>query len=136
MSVEGVSKSSIFRITKLSWNTIARWLELAAKYAGYFNGNKIKNYEIIELQDDEIRTLVQNKKNPTWIFTTLEVWSRLWVSYIVGRRNYKNVKNIINETYINGKFDKPFLFTTDGYEPYGWAVKKILGVACIYGQVI
>ena len=136
MSMEGVSKSSISRIKKISWNTVARWLELAAKYAEEFNKNRIKNYEIIELQADEIRTLVQNKKTPIWIFTTLEVWSRLWVSHIVGKRNYKNVKSIINETCAKGRFNKPFLFTTDGYEPYGWAVKKILGIACIYGQVV
>ena len=136
LSVEGVSKSSISRIKQISYNTVARWQELAAEFADHFNKIKIKGYDIIELQADEIRTLVQNKKNPTWIFTTLEVWSRLWVSYIVGKRNYKNVKTIINETYVNGKFDKPFLFTTDGYEPYGWAVKKILGIACVYGQVI
>ena len=29
-----------------------------------------------------------------------------------------------------------FLFTTDGFEMYGWAAKRLLRGVCIYGQVI
>jgi len=41
---------------------------------------------IAELQADEIRTIVRSKKNPIWIFTTMDVWSRLWPSTIVRRQ--------------------------------------------------
>jgi transposase-like protein len=37
MCVEGVSKSSIARIMKISWNTVARWEERAAAAAREFN---------------------------------------------------------------------------------------------------
>ena len=37
LSVEGMNKSAIARITRLSWNTVARWLERAAAAAGRFN---------------------------------------------------------------------------------------------------
>ena len=84
MSVEGVSKSAISRIQKLAWNTVARWLELAAEFAKRFNACKIRGFELIELQADEICTLVGNKRKQIWLFTSLEVWSRLWVSFVAG----------------------------------------------------
>ena len=30
----------------------------------------------------------------------------------------------------------PFIFTTDGFEPYSWAAKNILNSICLYAQVI
>ncbi len=41
-----------------------------------------------ELQADEIRTFTGNKKTPSWVFVTIEVWSRLWPSTVTGRRSY------------------------------------------------
>ena len=42
MGVEGVSKASIARIMRLSWNTVARWLERAAEAACRFNARMIR----------------------------------------------------------------------------------------------
>ena len=65
-----------------------------------------------------------------------EVWSRLWVSTVVGRRSYKNVRELIGETISRGRFNDRFLFTTDGFEPYAWAAKSMLAFVCVYAQVI
>jgi IS1 family transposase len=136
MAVEGVSKSSISRIKGLSWNTVASWQQKAAEHAKSFNERFIRDYELVELQADEICTFIDSRKKQTWIHTVLEVWSRLWIGSIVGRRSYRNVKSVISEAVSNGRFTHRFLFTTDGFEPYAWAVKSILGVSCIYAQVI
>jgi transposase-like protein/IS1 family transposase len=136
MSVEGMSKSSIARVKGLAWNTVAHWLELASQFAKRFNDRTIQGYAIVELQADEVCTFVQGKKSPLWIFTTLEVWSRLWVCWLVGRRIYENAKRVLSETCKRGRIRAKFLFTTNGYEPYRWAVKAVLGGACVYGQVI
>ena len=132
MSVEGMSKSSIARSKGLAWNTVAHWLDLAAQFAERFNDHMIRDFELLEVQADEICTFVQGKKSPIWIFTTLEVWSRLWVSWIVGRRIYENAKRVISDTCKRGRIQSQVLFTTDGYQPYEWAVKALLGVACVY----
>ena len=62
MSVNGIDKSSISRITRLSWTTIERWLEIAALYAQNFNEQYLKGYDIKEVQADEIRTFVDSKR--------------------------------------------------------------------------
>ena len=44
------------------WNSVARWTELAAEFAKRFNTRMIRGYELVELQADEICTLIGNKR--------------------------------------------------------------------------
>ena len=118
MSVNGVDKSSISRMTGLSWTTIERWLEIAALYAHNFNDKYLKGYDITEVQADEIRTFVDSKKNVQWLFTAIEVSSRLWISWVVGKRNDQNMKRSLWQFLSRGRVSVPFLFTTDGFDMY------------------
>lgn len=136
MTVEGVGISSISRIKRYSWNTIASWQYLACQAAGEFNDLKLKGAELIELQADEIRTFAGTKKKPMWIFVAIEVWSRLWISKVVGSRNYRNVKTLLNQVIDSCRIVNPFIFTTDGFESYSWAAKRLLDSICLYAQVI
>ena len=136
MSVHGIAISAVARIKRMAWGTVARWLELAARHAERFNHRRLRDYSIHELQADEIRTFFGNKKQIVWVLTTLEVWSRLWVFVMVGRRNFRNIKTGILDTIQRGRIEHRFLFTTDGFEMYEWAVKRLLAGVCIYGQVI
>src|SRR6266487_4808851 len=86
LSVEGLNKSAIARVKRIAWNTVARWLERAAHVCRRFNARKIAALSVAELQADEIRTIVGSKEHPLRIFTTIDVWSRLWPSTVVGRR--------------------------------------------------
>jgi len=60
----------------------------------------------------------------------MEVWSRLWLSVVIGRRSFANVKLVLRKAVHNGKYMKRFLFTSDGFDPYAWAVKQILLPLC------
>ena len=66
----------------------------------------------------------------------MEVSSRLWPATVLGRRSYKNTNNIINNTIRTGKINGRILITTDGFEPYEHRIKALIGVACVYAQVI
>ncbi len=79
----------------MAWGTVARWLELAARYAEKFNSRMLKGFILYELQADEIRTFVGTKKRVIWVLTSLEVWSGLWISAVVGPSNFRNVKGVI-----------------------------------------
>jgi transposase-like protein len=92
MCVHGLAISAMARIKRMAWGTVARWLELAATYAKRFNSRMMKGFVIHELQADEIRTFVGTKKRVIWVLTSLEVWSRLWISVVVGRRNFRHVR--------------------------------------------
>jgi len=136
MAVEGVDILATARIENLSPDTVSHWRETASECAHRFNDENLKGFDLKELQADEIRAFVDTRNKVIWIFTMFEVWSRLWVSTVVGRRSYKNVRKLIGDTISRGRFKERFLFTTDGFEPYAWAAVSMLAFICVYAQVI
>jgi transposase-like protein/IS1 family transposase len=136
LSVEGLNKSAIARVKRIAWNTVARWLERAAHVCRRFNARKMAALSVAELQADEIRTIVGSKEHPIWIFTTIDVWSRLWPATVVGRRSYRNTLALFQNVASRMNLDRVPLIITDGFEFYKRVVRRILGPACLYGQVI
>ncbi len=72
-----MNKSALARIERLSWNTVARWLERAAAAAHRFDRANMRGLVITELQLDEMSTFMPEKKRKTLVFAGVEVWSRL-----------------------------------------------------------
>jgi len=135
-SVEGMNKSAIARVQQIAWNTVDRWLEKAAAAGRRFNDRRITGLEVTELQADEIRTMVGSKQQPIWIFVSIDVWSRLWPSTVVGRRSYRNTLGLFRDVSSRMKLERIPLITTDGFEFYNHVVRRVFGAACLYGQVI
>ena len=77
LRVEGVSISATARVTGHSRNTIARWIERASTAAARFNQLMLRDFDIRELQADELCTFIGGKSRPVWLFATIEVASRL-----------------------------------------------------------
>ena len=136
LSVEGLNKSAIARVKRISWNTVHRWLQRAAGSCRRFNDRKTTGYAITELQADEIRTIIRRKEQPIWIFATIEVWSRLWPATIVGRRSYRNTLTLFRDISSRMNLERVPLITTDGFTFYAKVIRRVFGPACLYGQVI
>ena len=117
MSVEGMSRAAITRVEHLNPHTVDRWLGRASTAAERFNDTMTQNVLLQELQADELQTVASRQGQPTWVFTTLEVWSRLWVSTVVGARTAHNTEQLLNDTVTRGEIAKDCLITTDGYQP-------------------
>ena len=136
LSVEGVNKSSIARVKRIAWNTVDRWLEKAARECRRFNDRRITGLKVTELQADEIRTIVGGKEQRIWVFVSIDVWSRLWPSTIVGRRSYRNTLDLFRDLSSRMLHRGFPLIATDGFKFYQQVVRRIFGVACLYGQVV
>ncbi len=137
LNVEGLNKSAIARVKQIAWNTVDRWLERAASACRRFNDGRITGIEVTELQVDEIRTMVGGKEqSPIWNFVTIDDWSRLWPSTIVGRRSYRNTLGLFRDVSSRMNHNGVPLIATDGFEFYRKVVRRIFGAACLYGQVI
>ena len=136
LSVEGLNKSAIARVKRIAWNTVHRWLQRAADSCRGFNDRKINGFTITELQADEIRTFIRAKEQPTWIFASIEVWSRLWPATVVGRRSYRNTLALFRDISSRSNLDRVPLITTDGFTFYPKAIRRVFGPACLYAQVI
>jgi IS1 family transposase/transposase-like protein len=136
LSVEGLNKSAIARVEGIGWNTVDRWLERARDSGRRFNDQKTAGFCAVEIQADEIRTIVRGKQQPIWIFAAIEVWSRLWPATVVGRRSYENTLTLFQDIAARANDTDIPLITTDGFEFYERVVGQVFGPACIYGQVI
>ena len=136
LSVEGLNKSAIARVKRIAWNTVHRWLQKAASSCRSFNDRKLKRIALTELQADEIRTIIRAKEQPAWIFASIEVWSRLWPSTVVGRRSYRNTLALFRDISSRSNLECVPLITTDGFSFYAKVIRRVFGPACLYGQVI
>jgi IS1 family transposase len=136
LSVEGLNKSTIARVKGIGWNTVDRWLEKAADSCRRFNDRKMTGFTVAELQADEIRTIVGGKDQPIWVFAAIEVWSRLWPSTVVGRRSYRNTLAIFRNVSSRMNIENVPLIATDGFDFYAKVIRRVFGLACLYGQVI
>ena len=136
LRVEGVSISETARVTGRSRNTIARWLERASTAAKRFNQRMLRDFEIRELQADELCTFIGSKSRPTWLFATIEVWSRLWAGSVLGRRSSRNASAVLNDVILRGRLVGFPLIATDGFEYYFGVIVCLFGSTCVYGQVL
>jgi transposase-like protein/IS1 family transposase len=136
LSVEGMSKSAIARVKGITWNTVHRWLEKAAAGCRRFNDREIDRLSVVELQADEIKTIVGGKEQPIWIFAVIEVWSRLWPSTVVGKRSYQNTLALFRNVSCRMNLKQIPLVVTDGFGFYEKVIGRVFGPACLYGQVI
>jgi IS1 family transposase len=111
-------------------------LERAAAWCRRFNDRKIKGLSVVELQADEIKTIVGSKEEPIWIFAVIEVWSRLWPSTVVGKRSYQNTLSVFRNLSSRMNLEQVPLVVTDGFGFYEKVVRRVFGPACLYGRVI
>jgi transposase len=107
-----LNKSAIARVERIGWNTVDRWLEKASDCGRRFNDQRTTGFRATEPQADEIRTIIQAKQQPTWIFAAIEVWSRLWSSTVVGRRSYENTLTLFRDVAERANHEDIPLITT------------------------
>lgn len=136
LSVEGMNKSAIARVKRIAWNTVHRWLERAAIWCRRFSDRKIRRLTAVELQADEIKTIVGGKQQPIWVFAVIEVWSRLWPSAVVGKRSYQNSLSLFQDLSSRMNFEPIPLVVTDGFGFYNKVIGRVFGPGELYGQVI
>ena len=82
---------------------------------------------MVELQADEIKTIVGNKEQPMWIFAVIEGWSRLWPSTVVGKRNYQNTLALFRNVSSRMILEQIPLVVTDRFGFYEKVVRRLLG---------
>jgi len=136
MSVEGMSVASIARCTKLSESTVRRWQKKAGERAGLFNDELIQGVPGEELQADEIKTFIERKERPAWIFTGVEVAARLWTSLLLGRRSHRDTRLHFRDLRdrMQRRGSRVYL-ATDGAPYFEPEVRRVFGPTCIYSQV-
>ena len=96
----------------------------------------LRGFDLTELQADELCTFIGSTRTIIWLFTTIEVSSRVWAGSVLGRRSDRNARAVINNVVRRGRVVGCPLIATDGFEYYLGAVARLFGSACVYGQVL
>ena len=94
-----------------------------------------RDFDLLELQADELCTFIGNKSTTVWLFATIEVSSRLWAGSVLGRSDC-NARAVIDDVVRRGRVVGLLLTAADGFEYYVGAVGCVFGSACVYGQVL
>jgi IS1 family transposase len=79
---------------------------------------------------------MHDKEQPIWIYAAIEVWSRLWLSTVVGRRSYRSTLALFRDISSRSNLECVPLIATDGFAFYAKAIRRVFGPACLYGYVI
>jgi hypothetical protein len=87
-----------------------------------------------ELQADELKGSAPKFGNRAWVFNTIEVWSRLWLSTRSGTRTGKNCLALLRDSRFRcAATGDRVLISTDGFRAYPRAVEQSWGLSCVHG---
>ena len=128
--------SATARVTGHSRHTIARWLERASTAAKRFNQRMLCDFEIIELQADELCTFIGTKSRATGWCAAIEVWSRLWAGSVLGRRASRHATAVLHDVIRRGRVVGCPLIATEGFEDDVGVSERLVGSACVSGHVL
>ena len=130
-----MSTAATARILGVAWSTAARWIARGSLAASRWNRARVQGVQLRELQFDEVKIARVDNHSNVWIYTGMEVWSRLWLSSLTGTRTYWNTYHVVTDAISRGTLrGRPFV-TTDGMKYYRWAVGRALHGLAIHAVV-
>lgn len=127
MHSEGMTKAAISRVMRVSPSTVARWIAKAAAHARLFHDRHTRIDDPVEVQLDELSCRGSGRAKGSWVFSGIEVQSRVWVGLRVGTRTERNtrihVREVSNTLTSMGEWT---LFSTDGFRYYARVLQRVL----------
>jgi len=122
LSTQGLSKAAIARSCGRSWQTVDRWIGKAASASREIRDQVVVSVNAQELQADELRAHPAKSEWNSWVFTSLEVWSRLWLASRVGKRTRRSTRIFSREMRRRCALNpERILLTTDGFKYWPFA---------------
>ncbi|MCH7922257.1 MAG: IS1 family transposase [Nitrospinae bacterium] len=145
--VEGNSLRSLERQTGTHRDTIMRLLVHTGEGCAKLLDKKMVDLPCRYVQVDEIWTFVRKKqrmltktekRNPElgdqFCFVSLDSDSKLIISHCVGKRDGRTATQFMAD--LQRRLTNRIQLTTDGFDPYVWAVENAFGSDVDYGQLV
>jgi IS1 family transposase len=134
----GVSVAMIADVTGKQEKTVERWIRRIAPHCRELikQGLSKRNHSFtsLYLQMDESWSYLWRKKTKVWIWTGIDVATRLFIAFHMGDRSGDSAKALVGtiKARIHGV---PRLITTDGLEAYAEKIRTYF-VGSMYAQVV
>ena len=124
---EGMTKAAIARVMRVSPSTVTRWISKAAAHARHFHDRHTRIEDPVEVQLDELSCRGSGRAKGAWVFSGIEVLSRVWLGLRVGPRTKRNTRIHVREVSNTlGSMGEWTLFTTDGFKYYASALRRVM----------
>ena len=129
LSMCGVGVAMIAVVTGKQEKTVERWIRRIAPHCEELITQELSkqnhDFTSVYLQMDELWSCLWAKKKKVWIWTGIDVVTRLFIAFHIGDRSGDAAKALIEaiKTRIHGV---PGLITTDGLEAYVEKIKRYI----------
>ena len=134
----GVGVGMIAAVTGKQEKTVERWIRRIAPHCEVLIKQELckrnHNFSSLYLQMDELWSYLWRKKTKVWIWTGIDVVTRLFIAFHIGDRSSNSAKALI-KTIKARTHGVPRLITTDGLEAYVGQIKAYFK-GSMYAQVV
>jgi IS1 family transposase len=147
LMVEGMSLRAITRIVGCSINTVSKLLEEVGFACNRYQSEHIRDVRSKRIQCDEIWAFCYSKEKnvsredkgvlghgDVWTWTAIDADSKLIVSYQVGKRDADYANMFMTD--VAGRLANRVQLTTDGHQPYLYAVEDAFGSDIDYAMLV
>ena len=124
---EGLSISACARVFGHSRSTIHRIARVSGEHFVALHELLFKGIEAFHVQMDELRTKLKGKAEAAWVWTSMEVTSKLLLAVHVGRRTQKGAHTLVHQTVKTLAQGCVPVFATDGLKLYFYALTAHFG---------
>ncbi len=120
--MKGLSIAAISEVLDLSESTIQRWLDRGGQHSQRLHESLFKPLIARHIQLDELVTRVRNRAQRVWVWTGIDVQTRLLLAWVVEGRSQKAATRLAHLVYRRLKADSIPAFTSDGLNLYFYAI--------------
>ena len=124
---EGLSISACARVFGHSRSTIHRIVRVSGEHFASLHELLFKGIEAIHVQMDELRTKLKGKAEAAWVWTSMEVTTKLLLAIHVGRRTQEGAHTLVHQTVKTLAKGCVPVFATDGLKLYFYALTAHFG---------
>ena len=95
--MKGMSISDISEVLEYPKNTIRRWLDRGGQHNQNLHQHVLKDVKMKHIQLDELVSKVRRGAKRIWVWTGLDVQSRLLMAWLVGRRSQQDANSLVHK---------------------------------------
>ena len=147
--LEGMSMRSICRVEDVSWRTVDKLLNDAAKVCQKHHDLVVRGIKADNIQCDELWSFCYAKQKrvkkakaapkgagDVWTWTAIDADSKLLIAYKVGDRTDKTCKRFVKDLRLRLASVRHVDICTDGNASYVKAIKRYFGRGVSYSQLV
>lgn len=127
LGMKGMSITDISEVLGYSEATIQRWMDRGGRHSERLHAQQVRQVRLGHVQLDELVTKVRSREKRVWLWTAIEVQTRLWIAWTIGGRRQVSAHHLIHQVMQKGVAEAVPTCTSDGLKHYFYALTAHYG---------